>query len=77
MALPKKPVLITLDDAYEDNYFNAFPILKEFNFPALFLPPTGLVNNPDYLNWMKINQMRGLVYFGQHTPGLIILLLEL
>jgi peptidoglycan/xylan/chitin deacetylase (PgdA/CDA1 family) len=67
MALPKKPVLITLDDAYEDNYFNAFPILKEFNFPAVIFTPTGLVNNPDYLNWDEINQMRGLVYFANHT----------
>lgn len=67
VALPKKPVLITLDDAYEDNYFNAYPILKDFNYPAVVFTPTGLVNNPDYLNWDEINQMKALVYFGNHT----------
>lgn len=67
ISLPKKPVLITLDDAYEDNYFDAYPILKEFSFPAVIFTPTGLVNNPDYLNWDEINQMKDLVYFGNHT----------
>jgi len=32
--LPQKPVLITFDDGYSDNYLNAFPILSEFGFKA-------------------------------------------
>lgn len=67
VALPKKSVMITLDDAYEDNYFNAFPILKEFNYSAVIFTPTGLVNVPDYLNWDEINQMKSQIYFGNHT----------
>ena len=27
--LPEKPVCVTFDDGYTDNYLNAFPILKE------------------------------------------------
>lgn len=33
--LPEKPVLITFDDGYESNYALAYPILREFGFPAV------------------------------------------
>jgi peptidoglycan/xylan/chitin deacetylase (PgdA/CDA1 family) len=68
-ALPKKAVVITLDDAYEDNYLSAYPILKKYNFPATIFTPTGLVNVMDYLNWNEINDMKnsGLIYFANHT----------
>lgn len=67
--LPAKSVLITADDAYDDNYLNMFPILKEFGFKATIFTPTGLVDNQRYLNWQKIEEMKnsGLVYFGNHT----------
>ncbi|MBN1984012.1 MAG: polysaccharide deacetylase family protein [Chitinivibrionales bacterium] len=32
--LPKKSVIITFDDGYEDNYSVAFPILKRYGFKA-------------------------------------------
>ena len=32
--LPAKSVIITFDDGYEDNFTNAFPILKKYNFKA-------------------------------------------
>ncbi len=35
-SLPKRSALITFDDGFADNYFNAFPILKELNLSALF-----------------------------------------
>lgn len=65
--LSGKLAMITLDDAYGDNYTNAYPILKEFGFGATVFTPTGLVNNPDYLTWDEINQMKDLVYFANHT----------
>jgi len=69
LALPKKSVAITLDDAYEDNYSIMWPILKEYGFKATIFTPTGLVQNPDYLSWDQIKEMSnsGLVYFGNHT----------
>ena len=33
-ALPEKPIVITLDDGYEDNYLNAYPVLKELGMKA-------------------------------------------
>lgn len=67
--LPAKPVLITVDDAYDDNYLEMFPILKEFGFKATIFTPTGLVDNTRYLSWQKIEEMKnsGLIYFGNHT----------
>ena len=32
--LPKKSISITFDDGYEDNFTNAFPILKKYNVKA-------------------------------------------
>ena len=65
--LSGKLAIITLDDAYEDNYSKAYSILKEFNNKATIFTPTGLTNNLDYLTWEEINQMKDLVYFGNHT----------
>jgi peptidoglycan/xylan/chitin deacetylase (PgdA/CDA1 family)/glycosyltransferase involved in cell wall biosynthesis len=33
-AFPAKPIFLTFDDAYLDNYTNAFPLLKEYHFKA-------------------------------------------
>lgn len=69
ISLPTKPVIITFDDAYKDNYINAFPILKEYGYAATIFTPTGLIQNPEYLTWQEIKEMSGsgLVYFGNHT----------
>ena len=65
--LPNKPVLITMDDGYKDNYEVAYPILKEFGAKATIFVATGLLNNPGYMTWDDLNQMKDLVYFGNHT----------
>ncbi|MGM8366806.1 polysaccharide deacetylase family protein [Virgibacillus sp. W0181] len=33
--IPKKSVVITLDDGYKDIYYTAYPILKKYNFTAV------------------------------------------
>lgn len=66
-VLPKKSVMITIDDGYKDNYEVMYPILKEFSFKANVFVATGLLNNPGYMTWDDLNQMKDLVYFGNHT----------
>ncbi|AJA46254.1 polysaccharide deacetylase family protein [Clostridium pasteurianum DSM 525 = ATCC 6013] len=39
--VPEKSVVLTFDDAYKDNYTNAYPILKEFGFKATIFVITG------------------------------------
>jgi len=76
--LPKKAVVLTFDDGYQDNYFNVWPILKKYNFAAtIFLVP-GLIgqemNNAQkiplkILDWPQIQEMHqsGLVDFQPHS----------
>jgi len=42
-VLPKKPVLITFDDCYQESIDYAVPILKEYGFTAVFYVPTDYV----------------------------------
>ena len=68
--LPEKPVVITLDDGYVDNYEYAYPILKKYGFKATIF----LINDftgvyPNYLTWEQIHEMQdsGLIDFESHT----------
>lgn len=66
--LPPKPLLITIDDGYKDNYTYAFPILKEFSYPATIFLSTGLMQNGDYLDWSQISEMNGQrILLANHT----------
>jgi len=42
--LPEKPVILSFDDGYEDNYTNAYPILKKYNLKATIFIVTGFVS---------------------------------
>lgn len=67
--LPDKPVLITFDDGYRDNYTEAFPLLKERNMPALIFIITDYVGTQkNYLTWPQIHEMEKQgISFGSHT----------
>lgn len=67
--LPDKPILITFDDGYEDNYRNAYPILKQHNMQAtIFLITDFMERFPNYLTWPQITEMsENGIYFGSHT----------
>ena len=66
--LPKKTVVITFDDGYEDNYKYAFPILKQYHFPAIIFVVTYVVGKPEFLTWEQIKEMeKNGISFGSHT----------
>lgn len=44
-TLPPRPVIVTFDDGYDDNYFNAFPILKSLGMPATIFVSTGYIGS--------------------------------
>lgn len=58
-GLPEKPVIITIDDGYRDNYENGFPILKEFGFTATIFLATNFLDDghPGYLTWAMVKEM--------------------
>jgi peptidoglycan/xylan/chitin deacetylase (PgdA/CDA1 family) len=57
--LPQKPIVVTFDDGYDDNYVNAFPILKDHGFTATFFVVTGFIGGGrnGYLSWEQIREM--------------------
>jgi tetratricopeptide (TPR) repeat protein len=57
--LPKKPVLITFDDARSDSFRYADPVLREFGFRAVMFTPTAEVGRHGEYNatWSTIRKM--------------------
>ena len=56
--LPDRPVLITFDDGYVDNYTTAYPILKKYNLKATIFVVTGFLGKrKGYLTWDQMREM--------------------
>jgi len=57
--LPPKPVVITFDDGYSDNYTNAYPLLKKYGFVATFFIITDFIDwgYEEYMTWPQIEEM--------------------
>lgn len=71
-----KSVMITLDDGYEDNYTEVFPLLKKYNAKATVFMIAYKVGEDGYLTKEQMKEMAdsGLVRFGSHTrshPNLV------
>ncbi len=57
--LPAKPIILTFDDGYRDNYENAFPLLKSAGDVATFFIMTDLVTDgaAGYMTWPQVEEM--------------------
>ncbi|HXF63169.1 MAG TPA: polysaccharide deacetylase family protein, partial [Caldilineaceae bacterium] len=57
--LPEKPVILTFDDGYRDNYENAFPLLRAHGMTATFFIVTDFIDKqlPEYLTWDMVREM--------------------
>lgn len=66
--LPAKPVVITFDDGYEDNYSQALPIMEKYGMKATVFVIAGSVGQPGYLSWQQIQEMHNRhTEIGSHT----------
>lgn len=68
--LPVKPVILTFDDGYEDNYTNAFPLLQKYDMVGHFFVISDFVNQerPGYMTWPQIEEMAAAGQrFGSHS----------
>lgn len=66
--LPSKPVVITLDDGYQDLFTAAFPILQAHHFKAVAYIVSGFVGRPAYVTSDEIVQMdRTGIQIAAHT----------
>ncbi|EIF6289939.1 polysaccharide deacetylase family protein [Clostridium perfringens] len=55
--IPEKSVVITLDDGYKGNYEYAYPLLKEFKFPATIFVISNYVGAQDYMTADQLKEM--------------------
>jgi len=69
--MPAKPVCITFDDGFRDNYTNAFPILKRYHVKAVYfvVSSRGGDDEPDFMSWDEIREMdaSGVIDIESHT----------
>ena len=66
--LPEKPVFISFDDGYADNYSYAFPILQKYKFKATIFMVGVNINAPDRLSAQEMREMSAAGFdFGSHS----------
>lgn len=69
-TIPPRTVSLTIDDAYASVYSVAFPLLRQYQFPATVFVPTDAIdsNLRGYMNWEQMREMttHGIV-FGNHS----------
>jgi len=63
-AVPDNAVLLTFDDGYENFYTHAFPVLKEFGYPATNFVIVNWIDNPVGLPKLTWDQMREMQQYG-------------
>ena len=80
-ALPQKPIVITFDDGYKDNYQYAYPILKKYDYTATVFVVTSIIGKTNefdvkkhlqpenkMMDWSEIKSLAtGGITIGSHT----------
>lgn len=68
-ALPKRAVVITMDDGYKSVYQHAFPVLRRLGFPATVFVYSDYVGAREGLTWKEMQEMTasGLVDIQPHS----------
>jgi peptidoglycan/xylan/chitin deacetylase (PgdA/CDA1 family) len=57
ISLPPRPFIITFDDANEDTYSTAFPIMQKYGFTGVLYLPYDYIGTPGYMTVDQIKQM--------------------
>jgi peptidoglycan/xylan/chitin deacetylase (PgdA/CDA1 family) len=67
--MPKKTVVITIDDGYRATYQIAYPILKKHGFPATVYLYSDFVGASDAMTWPQMQEMvrSGLIEIQPHS----------
>jgi peptidoglycan/xylan/chitin deacetylase (PgdA/CDA1 family) len=66
--LPDKPIVLTFDDGYEDNYHFAYGILRDHGYSGMFYIITGKVGWAGQMTWGELHDMLNHgMQIGSHT----------
>ena len=67
-GLPVKPIMLSFDDTYEEDYLNVLPILSRLGLKAVFFINTVVVGKPGYMNSVQIKELSDSGHvIGAHT----------
>ena len=68
-SMNKNYILLTIDDAFESFYLNAWPILKSEKIPFILFVNTREIGKNGYMNWDQIKEIdkSNLVTIGNHS----------
>jgi peptidoglycan/xylan/chitin deacetylase (PgdA/CDA1 family) len=68
-SIPKKSVMITIDDGYRSAYNTAYPILKKYGYPATLFVYTNFVEiSPKAITWEQLRELKENGFtIGSHT----------
>lgn len=68
--LPVKPIVITFDDGWKNQYENALPVLLKYNMHATFYIYTGVIGSSLYMSWDDLHNLVNLnMEIGDHTKS--------
>ena len=69
--LPKRSVVITIDDGYESVHRIALPLLRKYGFPATLFVYTDFIGAGDALSWAQLQELAasGLVDVQAHSKS--------
>lgn len=69
-VLPDKPVVITFDDGYEDNYTTALPLLEKYGMKGSVFMVVNDIGRTGYLSLDQLKEMeRRGIEIGSHTAN--------
>ena len=54
---PDRAVVVTFDDGYADNFYNAKPLLEKYNIPATFFISTGFIGQNREFWWDELERL--------------------
>ena len=68
-TIDKNYILLTIDDAFESFYLNAWPILKNKNVPFILFVSTREIGKHGYMTWGQIKEISksNIVTIGNHS----------
>lgn len=76
-GLPKRPLLVTFDDGYDDIYKYAYPVLRDMNIAATLLLTTGYIGGTetfwyDWLAFIMLNTQADAIEVGDAREKLAL-----